>query len=426
MHEAWLPREHPLYRPRHGGKQLTALLCALMFFVTPTLMWLFGGRPGEIENRSLTEFPSITDGWALFTDMPAWATDHLVFRADAIEAADAISRGVFGEPAPLEGGNSHSPGPLPGAPQKPPETEAGSPTSPETLPEESGYRRVIEGRDGWLYYGYDMIGKCKPSRPFTETFQRLDQLRDAVESSGRRFVAVIAPDKTTMVPAYLPDSYGGQDCAESASKQLWELASQRRYLIDLRSRLATEAARLGEPVYFPQDTHWTDEGSLALTEAVAERIRPGITRTWKRADAGWRTGRADLAGMLGRAAESRTRQYELRPDGKTDRTSGPVRDLPDHRVSPPLDSTINARTLMFGDSFIEMATRYLFAGFSDLTIGDTAAVIEQKDTALEALVDAEVVVVQAVERSVAASSMQVVHEEFIAQVQETMAQHPLR
>ncbi|MFD2398456.1 hypothetical protein ACFSVJ_19220 [Prauserella oleivorans] len=128
VHEAWLPREHALHRPRHGGRQLTALISAVVFFTAPTLMWVFGARPGEIENHKLAGFPSIADGWSFFTDLPAWATDQLVFRAGAIDAADAISRSLFGEPAPF-GQGSRDTGPIPGTPQEMPGSERDSRTS---------------------------------------------------------------------------------------------------------------------------------------------------------------------------------------------------------------------------------------------------------------------------------------------------------
>ena len=88
VHEAWLPREHSLHRPRHGKRQLTALISALVFLATPTLMWVAGMRPSEIENHELASFPGVGDGWGLFTGLEGWATDNLVFREEAISTAD--------------------------------------------------------------------------------------------------------------------------------------------------------------------------------------------------------------------------------------------------------------------------------------------------------------------------------------------------
>lgn len=426
VHEAWLPREHPLHRPRHGGRQLTALICALTFFVVPSLPWLVGARPSEIENHKLTGFPSIADGWAFFTDLPAWATDQLIFRAGAIQAADAVSRTVFGEPAPLDHGGGDATGPLP-VPAQPPSTP-GTPGQSGTPDTQDGYRRVVEGSDGWLYYGLDMRLKCSPGRPFEETFAKLDELRDAVESSGRRFVLAIAPDKSTMVPQHLPDSYAGKSCSRSASEEFWALADQREYVLDLRAPLANEARRLDRPVYYRTDTHWTDDGAVVLTRELAEAVRPGVTRTWTQAFAGWTAGVGDLSQMLGRSDKKLTMRYGLRPDGITDRTSEAASTLstPVHRTSAPLDSTVNDPTLVFGDSFTLSATQYLPAGFSDVTILGYPSLAKDERTALRAFADADVVVVQAVERSVAGSVLPFLDDGFIERARQALAARPVR
>src|SRR5690606_25062368 len=222
VHEAWLPREHALHRPRHGGRQLAALISALVFFVTPTALWVVGLRPTEIENHKLASFPSITDGWGMFTKLPRWAIDQLVFRGAAIDAADGISRGIFGEPPPF--GTQRQPtGPLPGS--TPPATDE----SPDVA---TGYRQVIEGEDGWLYLGDDVRGKCHPRKPLNRTIAGLNKLRKAVEASGREFRLIVAPDKTTMVPEHLPDRYAGKDCAEAFTRKLWPRLIEEAEAID--------------------------------------------------------------------------------------------------------------------------------------------------------------------------------------------------
>src|SRR5699024_5099795 len=123
-------------RPRHGGRQLTALLAAAVFFLVPALMWVFGGRPAEIENHKLA---SIGSGWDAFTSLPTWATDHLVFRAGAIDAARTISSGLFGERAPLGQGTGRNAGPLPGSAPGP-HPEPGQ--DPSRLPGGAGSQRV--------------------------------------------------------------------------------------------------------------------------------------------------------------------------------------------------------------------------------------------------------------------------------------------
>ena len=96
--ESWLPREHALHRPRHGVRQTSSRVAALVFFCVPLLLLVVGVRAPEFENRRLADFPSVTDGFGLFTGLDQWATDHLPLRDKAVQAEDGISRGVFGEP----------------------------------------------------------------------------------------------------------------------------------------------------------------------------------------------------------------------------------------------------------------------------------------------------------------------------------------
>lgn len=429
VHEAWLPREHSLYRPRHGS-QVTALVCAAVFFAAPALGWVFGGRPSEIENRELASFPSPADGWGFFTGMPQWATDHLVFREGAIEAADGISHGLFGEPAPM--GPAEGSGPIPGVPDGPQGNgNGGDGDSRDEQEQSAGYTEVIEGSDGWLYYGDDVKGKCFPKRPLTETFERLDRIRHAVEASGRRFLLTIAPDKTTMVPQHLPDNYAGKECSAKATERFWELAAKQRSFLDVRPSLEAAERQLGHPPYFANDTHWTDDGAVMLTRDVAEKLQPGVTDTWRSPGVGWSTANGDLASMLGRTEPKTSVRYELMPDGETDRTQDTLRkfDGPeryDADAGKDIEGTIGAPTALIGDSFTFASSRYLPAAFADLTLLSYPHLGKHKEATIDTFVRSEIVVVQTVERSVAEGDLPLLDEGFLTMVERRLAANPIR
>ncbi|WP_342779455.1 alginate O-acetyltransferase AlgX-related protein [Amycolatopsis cihanbeyliensis] len=423
VHEAWLPREHALHRPRHGGRQLTALLSALVFFVTPTMLWVLGGRPSEIENHPLAGLPGISEGWGVFTGLPGWATDQLVFRATAIQAADDISRAVFGEPAPLDQGGGPPAGPLPGETRPEPETD-----QPDPGTGERGGWRVVEGTDGWLYLSLDSEAKCEPARPVRETVHGMTELRRAVEASGRQFVFVIAPDKTTMVPQHLPERYPYRECSRAVAGDFWRLLTGRGRALDLRPPLASAAERIGRPAYASNDTHWRDEGSIVLTRSLAEAIRPGITDGWVTRPDGTYTAPSDLPTVLGRREEKTNMRYELRPDGRTN-IHGPYipdTDTPVRTKRAPLPGMVEKPTLIFGDSFVNTSSSYLPAAFSDLTMLAYPSMSEHLDAVVQEFVDAEVVVVQSVERAVAGGWLPYLDDAFIERVRAAMAARPVR
>src|SRR5918998_1242004 len=97
------PRQHPERRPCRGGRRFTALLCAGMFFLGPTMALSLGAQAARFENRPLAAFGDPRDGWPWLAGLPAWAADNLPLRDRAVAATGAVSRGVFGEPAPLAG-----------------------------------------------------------------------------------------------------------------------------------------------------------------------------------------------------------------------------------------------------------------------------------------------------------------------------------
>lgn len=428
VHEAWLPREHSLHRPRHGKRQLIALVSALVFFATPALMWVFGMRAGEIENHRLAEFPGFD-----LTGFDEWASDNLVFRAGAINSADWVSRTFFGEPAPFDqggGGGGAPTGPLPGTPVEP-EKDPGQtdPTEGETDGnEQAGFRQVVRGTDGWLYYGSDALSKCRPLRPLNETITQLDRLRDVVESSGRTFVLVVVPDKTTMVPEYLPDTYPGKDCAAPVTPELWQQAVGIAGGIDMRPRLAAVADKQNRPVYYPQDTHWTTEGALEMIETVAEEVRPGVTRTWKIQLKDKTTGEADLPPLIGRKGTNQITNYRVRPDGRYDRVRKNTADLvnPTHYESKRLTGMINAPTAVLGDSFLVGASGYLPAAFSDLTIQYYRSAENRPDQVIKTFTDAEVVVLEVVERNIASGDIAVAEQGFLDELNQELARNPIR
>jgi alginate O-acetyltransferase complex protein AlgJ len=185
-HEAWLPPDHPMHRPRHGRRQLTALICAGLFFLTPTITHSVGIHPARFENRPLAGFGDPREGWAWLAELPAWTADHLPFRDSAVRATDAVSRSIFDEPAALSG--------PPPAPRL-----AGAAVTPISHPPIAPFPTVIEGNDGWLYLGADVSGACAPSRSLSDTLVSLRRLRAAVEASGRRFILVVPPDKTRVL-----------------------------------------------------------------------------------------------------------------------------------------------------------------------------------------------------------------------------------
>ncbi|PRX47843.1 acetyltransferase AlgX (SGNH hydrolase-like protein) [Prauserella shujinwangii] len=395
------------------------MTCALAFFLAPAIAFVLGARPEPFENRALHEFPDPGSGWSFFTGLSKWATDHLPLREAGIRAASGISTGVFGDP-PAAGTQSRG-GTVGVSPHQ---------DQPSDIPPAELFPKVITGKNGWLYLGEDITGKCLAAMDVDQVVAALNELRRAVESSGRRFELVVAPDKSTVVPEHLPDDYVGKDCSQRRARAFWQRIPTEAGAIDLRPALAESAARLGRPLYDPRDSHWTFAGGLTMTKAVLERIEPGSTSSWKVSASGFRPWPADLLVLLGQSGERRLHTYALAPDGSADRTRYIASDFrtPLRVRQPSLQGTTGTTEDSVGviaDSFTQFATPFLAAAVPDLMIAHVDTVAEASpDRLADMLVDRDVVVVEFVERIVAGGGSALLRDDVIGRIADVLARNP--
>ncbi|MBV9161709.1 MAG: hypothetical protein JO309_09735 [Pseudonocardiales bacterium] len=418
-HEVWLPPEP---RSRPSGHQLTALICAGLFFLSPIIARSIGVPAARFENRALATLGDPRNGWAWLTGLPAWAADNLPFRDSAVRATEAVSRSVFGEPAALPGPMLRQlSGPSSGLPA------AGPALAPAPHPPIAAFPSVIEGGDGWLYLGADVSGACMPSRSLTDTLISLRRLRTAVEASGRQFVLLVAPDKTTMVPEHLPADYLGRNCASRARSEFWRRVVTEAGAIDLRPPLTDIARRKGSPVYYPADTHWSQEGGVAMTYALADRVQPGITRTWHVASAGSIPWPDDISPLIGHSGEHTIPTYSLAPTGQANRTRSIASDfrVPLRLTSAPAAGTVNQPVRMIADSFTQFASRYLAAAFTDITVVHPETVGAAPRSAGELLAGGKVVVLEVAERNLLSGTSPILLQPVITEIAYQLSRRPV-
>ncbi len=417
--ESQLPNEHALYRPRHDERQRTAKVAAAVFFLTPILLLALGVRAPEFENRRLASFPSPADGLGFFTGFDRWATDQLPLRDSAVAAADAISRGVFGEPYPF--GQKHQGGPVQNSPQPQNESLEGV-----EIPRASGFPVVLEGSDNWLYLGYDVQAACQRGMDSDQLFSRLNRLRAGVEASGRKFVLVVPPNKATVVPEHLPASYLGAKCYESTRDEFWRRLAPETKALDLRAGLAEAGRVAGQPVYAKNDTHWTHEGGLVMVRALAEEIQPGATKDWRLTKSEVVDLESDLPELLGRRQHRPAQLYDLAPDGEKV-TSRIVNDRfgePKHYTQPAGPGTVRAKVGLVGDSFAFTMVSYLVGGFSDLSMVHTDLLGTDPARVGRMLADQDVVVLEGVERSFVGGTSRALSDAAIDAIVGELAKRP--
>ncbi|NUP01986.1 MAG: hypothetical protein HOW59_29095 [Nonomuraea sp.] len=341
------------------------LLAAALFFAGPALAYAAGVRAAEIENRRLPEFPAVSRGWEIVPEVESWATAHLPLRQYAVSGNAALSEFLFKE-APSYG-------------------TAGA----------TDYPRVIQGRDGWLYFGDDVTEACRPRRPVAETLERLRRLAEIVRDSGRRFVFTVAPDKTTVRPDRLPARFPGRACLFGRKQEFWAALRAARLPghVDLRGPLE----RSGGPAYWRTDSHW-DEHSAGLYGAeVARTLQPGLSRDTRLEKAGRVPRNGDLGGLLGIPVEETIDRWRLVRDGVR-RVRQDDRELPVSFTTAHTSDRAplyQPRTLLIGDSFTRNSLPWVLPYFADVTYLRSDA---PRERIAEKVRHSETVVVEIVER----------------------------
>jgi alginate O-acetyltransferase complex protein AlgJ len=139
------------------------------------------------------------------------------------------------------------------------------------------YPSMIVGKDGWLFY----IGN-KSIQDYQRTLHlktkkllgfesALVSLEKAVVENGGRLIVIIAPDKSTIYPQYMPDNIPilGQ---ESRTDQFLEFMQQKNDIkvIDLRPALIQ--ASLSNQVYYKTDSHWNCLGAYSGYQEIISEI----------------------------------------------------------------------------------------------------------------------------------------------------------
>ncbi|MEN8200524.1 MAG: hypothetical protein ABFR63_10685 [Thermodesulfobacteriota bacterium] len=199
----------------------------------------------------------------------------------------------------------------------------------------TGFADVVEGGDGWFFYAgdgllEDLRGELHFSDKQRQLFwNRMEEREEWLGARGVAYIFLVAPDKQSIYPEYLPLSLR-QTMGESRLDQLLAAKPQGKSqtLLDIRSRLQREK---GEHVLYDRsDTHWNLRGSSYAYRAIVERTQTLFPAFISRPDFHFAPRLSylpggDLAQMIGRSKEI----AEGRPVLMTTAFSGVEKPLPE-------------------------------------------------------------------------------------------------
>ena len=268
---------------------------------------------------------------------------------------------------------------------------------------------VHVGTDGWLYYRDELddyrktaCGEEDAARALARSFQDIERV---IVTSGKRFVLVVAPNKSTIYPEYV-----GLKQSQTCGKSFYDLflAALEEYPVSgfIRvDQLLLEAKRRKQ-VYFKTDTHWNEVGA----HLVASRILLEFPQTTWRADLEEVTitseeRRGDLARLMGLNVEETVQNINMKPHQFVELVepgSPPFRYFDHIRVNPQetADRILLPRAVFYRDSFMVILLKFLKGAFEQIDtywFGEGANRFPAQGSE-ETLRDSKIVFVEVVER----------------------------
>jgi hypothetical protein len=232
---------------------------------------------------------------------------------------------------------------------------------------------VVLGKHGWLFVDSDAsiddhAGKSPFSDEELEAWRRIvEERRDWLAQRGIASLLVVAPNKESIYPEFVPDDRG--PAGRTRLDQLLAYLQSRSdaAVLDLRPALLAAKASENGNIYQRRDTHWNDRGAFAASRAICDALRPSSPNLpraersqYEAKECSYPPDSAgpDLVGMLGLGSWLTERYAKLEPRGPRRAWLAPLQLRPDQlqlkatraTTYEVADSTL-PRLVVFGDSF---------------------------------------------------------------------------
>jgi hypothetical protein len=234
---------------------------------------------------------------------------------------------------------------------------------------EREFANVLIGEEDWLYYtGEDNIRDFECTSPFNskELAALVERLRgwdERLGAQGIQFYFVIAPNKESIYPQYLPDYIKTGWSACRMDQLIKGLETTKIKVLDLRQPLLLAAEQT--QVYHRTDTHWNDTGALVAVREMMELIKQDFPKVSvpciDRFTSGKRSFSGDLASFIPEDPRFVEQAVFLSPVGghQSELTQGEERQV----ISQNADDSL-PNMLVFRDSFSDALIPFLADHFS--------------------------------------------------------------
>lgn len=347
---------------------------------SPLAGWLSGLRTVTTEKRALSPMPDLSlrnvFSGGLYKGFEKFHDDRFPFRGWLIKGANWIDYRLF----------RASPSP-----------------------------NVHIGKEGWLFYVpslEDFLKEdCGDRGNMWRLAKKLHDFERMVEESGRRFLFIIAPNKSTIYPEYVGLRREPTGCGKSRLELLLEAFGEypvKNYilleesLVEARTE-ADDASRL----FYKTDTHWNIHGAKIASRAILRKLAPF---SWAdhmpevKVKAERKNG--DLADMIEMFGDDIgwLDDYALEISHSstvtTDELPHPGDGKPMLRISAssPSGRPLLPRTLIYRDSFMKLPIEIIKGSFERLDAVWSSNVPSLEGYEHEEIKMSEIIIIEVVER----------------------------
>jgi hypothetical protein len=221
---------------------IITFFCVLI--ISPVVAWMLGINLELYENRALATMPNISlenlGDQTFYSNIEKYFNDHFVFRAGLIRPKSWVDYYIFN-------------------------------TSPST--------QVHIGEDGWLYYDealHDYLkNDCPSAEEMNNLAHQLHDLEEIFDTSGKKFIFTIAPDKSTVYPEYVGFERPPSRCQKSRYDLFIDSLSEYPLKNFIRLDIALIEEKNRYQVYFKADTHYNYRAAVVVSTAVLNHLAPG-------------------------------------------------------------------------------------------------------------------------------------------------------
>lgn len=276
---------------------------------------------------------------------------------------------------------------------------------------QSPSKRVIKGRDGWLFYRTRDSLLSRRTRTKEEVKAQLEERAESVfamsellSDRGIAYQYMIVPNKMSIYPEFLPDIYSLTDIRASYHYFIAHMnLHEKDFFLDVEQALLPHKSNeLGMDLYFKNDSHWNQLGAYRTYQSILQKLsaqHPDLALQANQHAVRIYTHHAgDLAEYVGLGPRLREREPMTTHASCTHRSR--VRK-PKENLSHVACNVNDTKILLIGDSFSSLFYPFLAESVGELYSMPWTTSRSEIVAAVDDL-QPDLVIEQIVERSLAA------------------------